>query len=106
MASVINKNSMVGKLALEIHDFTTATEIFSKMIIEEQDLTAESWYSLAEALFYQGQLESALKCWHEAAVLNPKDKMIWIRISAVYALLDQADLSIHYYKIADELPFK
>ncbi|NHJ47129.1 MAG: tetratricopeptide repeat protein [Asgard group archaeon] len=106
MASIISENSLeYGKLALEIKDFSTATKIFSNIIIEDNIKTSESWCSLAESLFYQAQFESALKCWHEAAALDPTNKMIWIKISAVYALMSQDELSIHYYKIAEDLPF-
>ncbi len=105
MASIITENSLeLGKLALENRDFNTATEIFSKAIIEENRTNAEYWCWLAEALFYQAQFDSALKCWHEAATLDPANKMTWIRISAVYALLEEDDLAIYYYKIAEELP--
>jgi tetratricopeptide (TPR) repeat protein len=105
MACIITENSLeLGKLALECRDYITATEIFSKAIIEDKKTNPEYWCWLAEALFYQAQFDSALKCWHEAATLDPTNKMTWIRISAVYALLEQDELAVYYYKIAEQLP--
>jgi len=92
-----------GKLALETKDYQTAIEIFSNAIIEKNSNNPEYWSLLAEALFYQNQLESSLKCWHEAASKNPNNKLIWIRISALYALLNQDDLANFYYLKSEEL---
>lgn len=96
----------LGRIALENQDFATATEIFSNAIIEENSIDPNYWSCLAESLFYQAQFESSLQCWHEAASKDPTNKIIWIRISALYALMDQEDLAIHYYQIAEGLPIE
>ena len=102
------KESLIekGKFALENRDFITATEIFSNAIIEENSSDPTYWCWLAESLFYQAQFESSLKCWHEAAAKDPTNKIAWIRISALYALLEEDDLAIYYYNIADSLPIE
>ncbi|TET32621.1 MAG: hypothetical protein E3J70_00865 [Candidatus Heimdallarchaeota archaeon] len=101
---IIGNMIELGRIALENRDFATATEIFSNAIIEENSIDPNYWSCLAESLFYQAQFESSLRCWHEAASKDPTNKIIWIRISALYALLDQEDLAIHYYQIAEGLP--
>jgi len=95
-----------GKRALECRDFSTATQIFSKAILEGKVDEPDYWCNLAESLFYQAQFESALQCWHEAAVRAPTNKKIWIRISALYALMGDDDLAIYYYKLAERLPIQ
>ncbi len=105
MACEVNQNSIeMGMLALENRDYITATQIFSNAIIENNNSNPDYWCCLAESLFYQSQFESALQCWHEAAAKNPHSKEIWIRISALYALLEQDDLAIYYYKLSEDLP--
>ena len=61
---------------------------------------------LAESLFYQSRFEDSLECWKEVVARDPKNKIAWIRISAPYALLQEDDLAIYYYKIAETLPIK
>ena len=103
---ISNYNFEMGKIAFKNRDYSTATQIFSNIIIEENNTEAEFWSWLAESLFYQGQFDSALRCWHEAAKANPRCKKIWIRISALYALMEEDALAFHYYKIAEDLPIK
>ena len=103
MACEIIRNIDLGKIALENRDFATATEIFSNAIIEENSIDPNYWCCLAESLFYQAQFESSLRSWPAAASKEPANKIIWIRISALYALMDQNDLAIHYYQIAEGL---
>ncbi|NHJ85238.1 MAG: hypothetical protein FK734_07235 [Asgard group archaeon] len=107
MACALEENSIEkGKFALENRDFVTATEIFSNAIIETNSKNSDYWCCLAEALFYQAQFDSSLQCWHEAAAKDPKNKLIWVRISALYALFGEDELAIHYYKIAEDLPIE
>ncbi|MCF2144427.1 MAG: tetratricopeptide repeat protein [Candidatus Heimdallarchaeota archaeon] len=105
MASEVSEIAIEeGKRALQYRDFSTATQIFSNALIEGKIDEPEYWCNLAEALFYQAQFESALKCWHEAATRDPTNKKIWVRISALYALMGDDDLAIYYYKLAEQLP--
>lgn len=101
---LMNYNFELGKYAFQTRDYELATQIFSKIIMEEDAEQAEYWSWLAESLFYQAQFDSALRCWHEASKYNPKDKQIWIRISALYALMEENELAIHYYLMSEELP--
>ena len=95
-----------GKLALELRDLESATENFSKALMEDDYNEPEYWCLLAESLFYQAQFESSLACWKEAAMLNPVSKKIWVRISALYALMEQDDLAIQYYELSEGLPIE
>ncbi len=92
-----------GIIALEQRDLAIATENFSKALIEENSSEPEYWCLLAESLFYQAQFESSLICWKEAATISPLNKKIWVRISALYALMEQDDLAIHYYELSEGL---
>jgi len=104
MACAITENYIQnGILALELRDLEAATENFSKALIEENSNEPEYWCLLAESLFYQAQFESSLVCWKEAATINPLNKKIWVRISALYALMEQDDLAIHYYELSEGL---
>ena len=95
-----------GKIALELKEIELATENFSKAIIEENCDDPENWCLLAESLFYQSRFEDSLECWKEVVARDPQNKIAWIRISALYALLQEDDLAIYYYKIAETLPIK
>ncbi|MFW9921659.1 MAG: tetratricopeptide repeat protein [Candidatus Thorarchaeota archaeon] len=92
-----------GKYALENKQIEVATENFSRAIIEENYNDPEYWYLLAESLFYQAKFDDSLECWKEAARLDPTNKNTWVKISALYALMEQDDLAIHYFEISEKL---
>ncbi|HUU76840.1 MAG TPA: tetratricopeptide repeat protein [candidate division Zixibacteria bacterium] len=95
-----------GKLALELLEIDEATENFSRAIIEENFNNPEYWSLLAESLFYQSKFDDSLECWKEVVSKDPLNKIAWIRISALYALQQDDELAIYYYKIAEDLPIE
>lgn len=96
----------MGKIALDLRDLDLALENISRAIIEENTEDPEYWSLLAETLFYQAQFDESLDCWKVAASLNPFNKIAWIRISALYALMEQDERAEYYYKIAEQMPFE
>lgn len=95
-----------GKRALELRDLANATGNFSKAILEEDYREPEYWCLLAESLFYQARFEDALVCWKEAAKMDPFNRLVWVRISALYALMDENELAKHYYQISEKFPLE
>lgn len=93
-----------GKYALEIKDLAEATGNFSRAIIEGNYTEPEYWYLLAESLFYQARFEDSLECFKEVARRDPFNKDAWVKISAIYALMQEDDLAIYYYELSEKIP--
>ena len=95
-----------GKSVLEILDINSIKSNYPNASREEMQNESEYWCLHAESLFYQGKFEESLVCWKEAVKINPINKKAWVKISAVYALLEQDDLATHFYKISENLPIE
>lgn len=105
MVCEIVKNRLErGKLALEKWDLEEALEQFSKGILEEHYQDPNYWSKLAETLYYQKKYEKSLKCWLIAAAQKPQSKKIWVKVSALFALLGEEEKAIRYYLLSEGLP--
>ncbi|MBD3191916.1 MAG: tetratricopeptide repeat protein [Candidatus Heimdallarchaeota archaeon] len=106
VCEVVKNRLERGKLALEKWNLEEALEQFSKGLLEEHYQDSDYWSKLAETLYYQKRYEESLKCWLVAASQNPQSKKIWVKISALFALLGQKQKAIRYYLLSEELPIE
>jgi tetratricopeptide (TPR) repeat protein len=93
-----------GREALENCDYLKATAFFSRALAEDNYNDSEYWCALAESYFYQAEFEQSLYCWKVAATKNPLSRKVWIKISALYALLQQEELASYYYRLSEAFP--